>query len=64
MEKLESAQLLEVIGLIRVLAVREADSSEVLSLESFLARAEDYLRANVGVRHVTGYLATYVFDKK
>ena len=64
MEKLESAQLLEVIGLIRVLAVREADSSEVLSLESFLARAEDYLRANVGVRHVTGYLATYAFDKK
>ena len=56
--------MLEVIGLIRVLAVREADSSEVLSLESFLARAEDYLRANVGVRHVTGYLATYAFDKK
>ena len=64
MEKLDNAQLLEVVGLIRSLAVREAESAEVLSLEAFLARAEDYLRSSVGVRHVTGYLATYAFDKK
>ena len=64
MEKLDSAQLLDVVGCIRALAIREAPPEEVLPLEAFLSRAEDYLRSNVGVRHVTGYLATYVFEKK
>ena len=64
MEKLDSAQLLEVVGRIRSLAVREAECGEVLRLEAFLARAEDCLRANVGVKHVTGYLATYACDEK
>ena len=64
MEKLDAAQLTEVVGCIRALAVREAEAAEVLSLEAFLARAEDYLRANVGVRHVTGYLATYVIETR
>jgi DNA polymerase-3 subunit delta' len=64
MEKLDGAQLLEVVGCIRAMAVREADSGEVLPLEAFLARAEDYLRASVGVKHVTGYLATYGFNEK
>ena len=46
-----------------ILAVRELTTDpELLPLEAFLGRAEDYLRANVGVKHVTGYLATYTFD--
>ena len=50
----------------RRLAVREAaaDPAELLALEKFLARAEDYLRANLGVKLVTGYLSTYLYDEK
>ena len=66
MEKLDSRQLQETVGCIRRLAIREAaaDPAELLALERFLARAEDYLRANLGVKLVTGYLSTYLYDKK
>ena len=65
MEKLDGQQLLETVGCIRSLAVRETEEgAELLSLESFLARAEDYLRANLGVKLVTGYLSTYVYNEK
>ena len=64
MEKLESDRLLELVDCIRRLALRAVPTDEVLDLEAFLGRAEEYLRANVGVRHVTGYLATYVFNEK
>ena len=64
MEKLDNAALLSVVSGIRALAVRcGAETEEILFLEAFLARAEEYLRANVGVKHVTGYLATYVCAK-
>lgn len=58
------ALLLEIVGCIRALAVRAVPTEEILFLEDFLARAEEYLRANVGGKHVTGYLSTYVFQKK
>ena len=64
MEKLDNAALLDVVSCARSMAVRcGAEPREVLALADFLARAEEYLRANVGVKHVTGYLATYVFGK-
>ena len=64
MEKLDNAALLAVISTARELAVRcGADAEEILFLERFLGRAEEYLRANVGVKHVTGYLSTYVYGK-
>ena len=63
MEKLDNAQLLETVGCIRRRAVDAAGPEELLYLEEFLARAEKYLLANVGVKHVTGYLSTYVFGK-
>lgn len=60
MEKLDAAALTETVERIRALAVRELlTDPELLPLENFLARAEQYLRANVGVKHVAGYLATY-----
>lgn len=63
MEKLDAAALTDTVERIRALAVRELTADpELLPLEAFLGRAEDYLRANVGVKHVTGYLATYTFD--
>ena len=58
------ALLLEIVECIRALAVRAVPVEEILFLEDFLARAEEYLRANVGGKHVTGYLSTYVFQKK
>ena len=65
MEKLDPTQLTRVVGAIRALAAgRGMDPAALLDLEDYLARAEQYLRANVGVKHVTGYLATYVFDRK
>ena len=64
MEKQDNAGLLSIVGCARALAVRcGADAEEILFLEDFLGRAEEYLRANVGVKHVTGYLATYVYEK-
>ena len=60
---LSAAALTDTVERIRALAVRELTTDpELLPLEAFLGRAEDYLRANVGVKHVTGYLATYTFD--
>ena len=35
-----------------------SDRRELLALEAFLRRAEEYLRLNVGPKHVTGYLST------
>ena len=64
MEKLDNSALMSVVSCIRALAVRcGASPEEILFLEDFLGRAEEYLRANVGVKHVTGYLSTYVFGK-
>ena len=63
-DKQGGAQLLEIVECIRSLAVRAVPPEEVLPLERFLGRAEEYLRANVGGRHVTGYLATYACDEK
>ena len=39
-----------------------SDRRELLALEAFLRRAEEYLRLNVGPKHVTGYLSTYLPD--
>ena len=65
MERLDAAALAETLECIRALAVRQtAGSPELLPLEAFLARAEQYLRANVGIKHVTGYLATYEYDSQ
>ena len=63
-EKLDNAGLTEVVGCIRQQAVRAVPAEEILFLEGFVGRAEEYLRANVGVKHVAGYMATYVFHKK
>ena len=41
-----------------------SDRRELLALEAFLRRAEEYLRLNVGPKHVTGYLSTYLPDGK
>ena len=64
MEKLSGEELLETVECIRAMAVRTVPPREALFLEGFLAEAVRYLRANVGVRHVTGYLSTYVYDTK
>ncbi|MBR6114386.1 MAG: hypothetical protein IKQ10_04305 [Oscillospiraceae bacterium] len=63
-DKLDNASLLAVVGCARETAVGSVPEGEILFLEDFLGRAEEYLRANVGVKHVTWYLATYVFDRK
>ena len=65
MEKLDNAQLLEVVTAAEELAVKlVSDRRELLALEAFLHRAEEYLRLNVGTKHVTGYLSTYLPDGK
>jgi len=65
MEKLDNAQLLSVVDCLRESAVRAIpDRAELLYLEAFLSRAGEYLRANVGVKHVTGYLSTYFYEQK
>ena len=65
MEKLDNAQLLEVVTAAEELAVKlVSDRRELLALEAFLRRAEEYLRLNVGPKHVTGYLSTYLPDGK
>ena len=66
MEKLENPDLLAVVEAIRELAPETKDISpeELLFLEKFVGEAERYLRAYVGVRHVTGYLSTYVYTRK
>ena len=63
MEKLDNAQLLDVVTAAEELAVKSvSDRRELLALEAFLRRAEEYLRLNVGPKHVTGYLSTYLPD--
>ena len=63
MEKLDNAQLLDVVTAAEALAVKiVSDRRELLALEAFLHRAEEYLRLNVGPKHVTGYLSTYLPD--
>ncbi len=63
MEKLDNAQLMEVVTAAEELAVRLVlDRRELLSLEAFLRTAEEYLRLNVGTKHVLGYLSTYLPD--
>ncbi|MBR4578227.1 MAG: hypothetical protein IKQ69_04460 [Oscillospiraceae bacterium] len=61
LEKLDDAQpLLAMVRAARELAAEEAmPAAELLALEGFLGRAEQYLMANVGVKHVTGFLSTY-----
>lgn len=59
MEKLTADQLLETVEYLRSLAVRAVPPEEILELDGFLARAVQYLRANVGTKLVTGYLSTY-----
>ena len=47
----------------RELAVKlVSDRRELLILEAFLRRAEEYLRLNIGTKLVTGYLSTYLPD--
>lgn len=64
-EKLEAPRLKELIDTIRLRAPQKiADVRELMALEEFLDRALAYLRANVGVKTVTGYLSTYVYSRK
>ena len=66
MERLENPDLLEVVEAIRALApeTKGLTPEELLFLEDFVGEAERYLRARVGVKHVTGYLSTYVYTRK
>ena len=58
MEKLTGAELLAVMNAARHLAVeRFAPGPGVPELEEILSTAMRYLQQNVGVKHVTGYLA-------
>ena len=60
MEKLEGPALLDVVRAIMALAPAEGMApGELLELEAFLRRAEEYLLASIGIKHVTGYLSTY-----
>ena len=65
MEKMDSAALAETVACIRETALRTIpEMSEQIRLQAFLAKAERYLQANVGTKHVTGYLSTYIYDEK
>lgn len=65
MEKLDGVQLTQVLECIRGKAVRGlSDPAELIALDAFLSRGIQYLKANIGVKHVTGYLATYLYDRK
>ncbi len=60
MEKLEVPALLDVVRAVMALAPEEKMApGELLELEAFLRRAEEYLLASIGGKHVTGYLSTY-----
>ena len=64
MDKLDNRQLLNVVEAIRREAPhRMEDIAELLRLEETLAQASRYLRANVGAKHVIGYLSAYSFRK-
>ena len=63
--ELGNGQLLEVVTAAEELAGKLVSGRrELLALEAFLRRAEEYLRLNVGPKHVTGYLSTYLPDGK
>ncbi len=65
MERLDSAALSEAVEAAMTLAPeRGLPPAELLELEGFLRRAEEYLAANVGIKQVAGYLATFGCDKK
>jgi len=60
LEKLDNQQALAFVRSARELAPRTVtDPAALLALEAFLAKAGDYLRSAVGVKHVMGYLSTY-----
>ena len=61
MEKLDGRQAMAFVEAARELAPRYVPNpGELLALEEFLAQAATYLRINGGVKHVMGYLSTYV----
>ena len=64
MEKLDSRDLADLVNAAMDMAPSVVkDYDELLSLESFLRRAAEYLRLNVAAKHVTGYLSTYLPDE-
>ena len=65
MENLDRQDLIDVVQTATELAVHMVkDRRELLSLEAFLNRALEYLSLNVGQKHVTGYLSTYIPNEK
>ena len=65
LEKLDARALADVLACIAAQAVRQVpDVHELLALEKFIAQARSYLDANVGVKFVTGFLSTYIYDRK
>ncbi len=65
MEKLSIAELKEVVEHIMERApTRFRDADRLAHLERFLMRAAEYLAANIGVKTVAGYLATYIYESK
>lgn len=65
LEKLDTVQALEFVERARALAPEKLAGGEaILAAEAALGRAAQYLRGNVGVKHVMGYLATYTKDGK
>ena len=65
LEKLDARALAEVLAEIAARSVRQVpDVGELLALEAFIAQAKTYLDANVGVKFVTGFLSTYIYDRK
>ena len=62
--RLDRAELLRCCTAMELAVKLVSDRRELLALEAFLHRAEEYLRLNVGTKHVTGYLSTYLPDGK
>ena len=62
--RLDRAELLRCCTAEELAVKLVSDRRELLALEAFLRRAEEYLRLNVGPKHVTGYLSTYLPDGK
>ncbi len=64
LEKLDGAEARELVEALRLLAPeRLAPGAELLALERELETADAWLKANVGVKHVLGVLATYSHQK-
>lgn len=64
LEKLDGRQALAFVDAARALAPRfVSEPGRLLDLEEFLAQAATYLRINGGVKHVMGYLSTYIPTK-